>query len=61
MLWTVLIIWPWDCRAAADKALTGHGLERSEPLQRDIEYMQKRWGLTPPTPAQDGPGHSYAR
>ncbi len=52
---------PFWHQPAADAKLNGHGLERTEPLKRDIEYMEKRWGLTAPSPAEDGPGHSYAR
>ena len=51
----------WPCVLTADKKLSGSGLERTEALQRDIEYMQKHWGLKAHTPAQDGPGHTYAR
>lgn len=50
-----------EAPVASYKKLSGSGLERTEALQRDVEYMQKQWGLKPHTPAQDGPGHTYAR
>lgn len=43
------------------KQLTNTGLERSEPLAKDIAYMQQQWGMEAPVAAEDGPGHTYAK
>lgn len=52
----------WPARPPpADKQLTNTGLERSEPLAKDIAYMQQQWGMEAPVAAEDGPGHTYAK
>lgn len=37
------------------------GLERSEPLQHDIKWMQEKYNLDAPQISEDGPGNTYAK
>ena len=42
------------------RAFVNTGLERTEALQKDIDYMVKTWGLTAGPPRPGGPGYAYA-
>jgi heme oxygenase len=35
------------------------GLERTQPLDEDLAWFKATYNITPPTPAADGPGHTY--
>ena len=36
------------------------GLERSEALEKDVQWFEEKYGLVPPAPSDDGPGARYA-
>ena len=46
---------------AADARFQNTGLERSEPLHQDIEWMQEKYSLPAPQIKEDGPGETYAK
>ena len=48
-------------RVAADARFQNTGLERSEPLQQDIKWMQEKYSLPAPQIKEDGPGQTYAK
>lgn len=45
----------------ADARFQNTGLERTEPLSADIAFLAATYGLSPPEPAEDGPGLTYSR